>query len=192
MRDIDEYGAAMTLPLREAVALICQDLEVTPDWSLWTKAPPPPPDGGGGGPRRGGGGACALWPAEAPQSPHPRRAGTSPAPKTGRGKSDVRRTRLPGLHPAARLPGMAETPAPAAAGDIAALSFEQALAELEKIVGQLESGQAPLEESIALYERGARLKAHCEARLEAARLKVEKIVVGRDGSVERADPAEFT
>ena len=83
---------------------------------------------------------------------------------------------------------MAEAP-PA---DIAALSFEQALAELEKIVGQLESGQAPLEESIALYERGARLKAHCEARLEAARLKVEKIVVGRDGSVERADPAEFT
>ena len=87
---------------------------------------------------------------------------------------------------------MADTPAPNAAGDIAALSFEQALAELEKIVGQLESGQAPLEESIALYERGARLKAHCEARLEAARLKVEKIVVGRDGAVERADPAEFS
>jgi exodeoxyribonuclease VII small subunit len=76
--------------------------------------------------------------------------------------------------------------------DIAKLSFEQALAELEKIVGQLESGQAPLEESIALYERGARLKAHCEARLEQARLKVEKIVVGRDGAAERADPAEFT
>ncbi len=76
--------------------------------------------------------------------------------------------------------------------DIAKLSFEQALAELEKIVGQLESGQAPLEESIALYERGAKLKAHCEARLEQARLKVEKIVVGRDGAAERADPAEFT
>lgn len=76
--------------------------------------------------------------------------------------------------------------------DIAALSFEQALSELEKIVAQLESGQAPLEESIALYERGARLKAHCEARLEAARLKVEKIVVGRDGAAERAEPAEFT
>ena len=80
----------------------------------------------------------------------------------------------------------------AAPADIAALSFEQALAELEKIVGQLESGQAPLEESIALYERGALLKAHCEARLEAARLKVEKIVVGRDGAAERADPAEFS
>ena len=50
----------------------------------------------------------------------------------------------------------------------------------------------PLEESIALYECGARLKAHCEARLEAARLKVEKIVVGPGGAVERADPAEFT
>ncbi len=83
---------------------------------------------------------------------------------------------------------MADPPA----DDLAALSFEQALAELERIVGQLESGQAPLEESIALYERGARLKAHCEARLEAARLKVEKIVVGRDGAAERADPAEFS
>jgi exodeoxyribonuclease VII small subunit len=76
--------------------------------------------------------------------------------------------------------------------DIQTLSFEQALSELEKIVAQLESGQAPLEESIALYERGAQLKAHCEARLEAARLKVEKIVVGRDGGAERAEPAEFT
>ena len=83
---------------------------------------------------------------------------------------------------------MADPPA----DDLAVLSFEQALAELERIVGQLESGQAPLEESIALYERGARLKAHCEARLEAARLKVEKIVVGRDGAAERADPAEFS
>lgn len=81
---------------------------------------------------------------------------------------------------------MAETP-----DDIAQLSFEQALTDLEKIVAQLESGQAPLEESIALYERGARLKAHCEARLEAARLKVEKIVVGRDGGAERTEPAEF-
>lgn len=75
--------------------------------------------------------------------------------------------------------------------DIQNLSFEQALSELEKIVAQLESGQAPLEESIALYERGALLKAHCEARLEAARLKVEKIVVGRDGGAERTEPAEF-
>jgi exodeoxyribonuclease VII small subunit len=76
--------------------------------------------------------------------------------------------------------------------DIAALSFEQALAELEKIVAELESGQAPLERSIEMYERGAQLKAHCEARLEAARLRVEKIVMGPGGEAQRAEPAEFT
>ena len=75
--------------------------------------------------------------------------------------------------------------------DIASLSFEQALAELEAIVQKLESGQAPLEESIAMYERGARLKAHCEERLRAAQLRVEKIVVGREGA-ERAEPADFS
>jgi exodeoxyribonuclease VII small subunit len=74
--------------------------------------------------------------------------------------------------------------------DIAALSFEQALAELEKIVSELESGQAPLERSIEVYERGAALKAHCESRLEAARLRVEKIVVGAGGAT-NAEPAEF-
>lgn len=75
--------------------------------------------------------------------------------------------------------------------DIANLSFEQALAELETIVQKLESGQTALEESIAMYERGARLKAHCEQRLEAARLRVEKIVVGPQGA-ERTEPAEFS
>ncbi len=84
---------------------------------------------------------------------------------------------------------MADPTAPAE--DISRLSFEQALAELESIVAELESGQAPLEQSIERYERGARLKAHCEARLEAARLRVERIVVGRDGEAQRADPAEF-
>lgn len=76
-------------------------------------------------------------------------------------------------------------------GDISALSFEQALAELEKIVGELESGQAPLEQSIELYERGARLKAHCEARLDAAKLRVEKIVMGPQAQAVGAEPAEF-
>ena len=76
------------------------------------------------------------------------------------------------------------------ATDIAALSFEQALAELEKIVAELESGQAPLERSIEVYERGAALKAHCEAKLEAARLRVEKIVVGAQGAM-GSEPAEF-
>lgn len=85
-----------------------------------------------------------------------------------------------------------ENPTATSKDDIARLSFEQALAELETIVAELESGQAPLEQSIERYERGARLKAHCEARLEAARLKVERIVVGQGGEAQRADPAEFT
>lgn len=76
--------------------------------------------------------------------------------------------------------------------DISALSFEEALAQLEKIVAELESGQAPLERSIEMYERGAALKAHCEKRLEAARLRVEKIVVGQGGEARAAEPAEFS
>jgi len=75
--------------------------------------------------------------------------------------------------------------------DIAALSFEAALAELERIVAELESGQAELERSIAVYERGAALKAHCEARLKAAQLRVEKIVMGPAGPV-GVEPAEFS
>ena len=78
------------------------------------------------------------------------------------------------------------------AADISTLTFEQALAELEKIVRDLEGGQIDLEKSIELYDRGAQLKAHCEARLEAARLKVEKIVVGPQGQAARAEPAEFS
>jgi len=75
--------------------------------------------------------------------------------------------------------------------DIAAMTFETALAELEQIVGRLESGQAPLEDSIRMYERGAALKAHCETRLEAARLRVEKIVMGAGGQP-ATEPAEFS
>lgn len=78
-----------------------------------------------------------------------------------------------------------------AAAQLADLSFEDALARLETIVSRLESGQAPLEESIALYEEGARLKAHCEDRLKAAQLRVEKIVVGSDGAARGVEPAEF-
>lgn len=74
---------------------------------------------------------------------------------------------------------------------IEGLTFEQALAELEQIVGKLESGQAPLDESIQLYERGAALKTHCETRLEAARLRVEKIVMGAQGAP-GVEPAEFS
>jgi exodeoxyribonuclease VII small subunit len=73
--------------------------------------------------------------------------------------------------------------------DISALTFEQALAELETIVSELESGQAPLERSIGIYERGAALKALCEKRLEEAWLRVEKIVM--QGGQVSAEPAEF-
>ncbi|GGH01603.1 MAG TPA: exodeoxyribonuclease VII small subunit [Oceanicaulis sp.] len=65
--------------------------------------------------------------------------------------------------------------------DIAKLSFEAALKELEDIVQQLERGDVELEKSIAMYERGAALRAHCEARLKDAQLKVDKIVLGADG-----------
>ena len=70
------------------------------------------------------------------------------------------------------------------------MSFEEAMVALEQVVGALERGEVPLEQSIALYERGALLKAHCEKRLEAARLRVEKIVVGAGGQV-GVEPAEF-
>ena len=79
------------------------------------------------------------------------------------------------------------SPAP----DLSGLSFEQALEQLERIVAELESGQAPLERSIEMYERGAALKGLCEARLSAARLRVEKIVVGAQGEPVRAEPADF-
>jgi len=65
--------------------------------------------------------------------------------------------------------------------DIATLSFEKALAELEGIVRQLESGEVELERSIEIYERGAALRAHCDSKLKSAELKVEKIVRGEDG-----------
>lgn len=78
------------------------------------------------------------------------------------------------------------------ADDIIALSFEKALAELEDIVSRLESGKAELEDSIALYERGATLKAHCEAKLKSAQEKIEKIVVGgAKGETPKAEPASF-
>ncbi len=82
-------------------------------------------------------------------------------------------------------------PAAPAPDDIAALSFEEALRELERIVADLESGQAELERSIDLYERGSRLKSHCEARLRQAQLRVERIVVGPGGEPQRAEPADF-
>ena len=62
------------------------------------------------------------------------------------------------------------------------MSFEEAMGALETVVGQLESGSVPLEESIALYERGAELKAHCEAKLKSAEEKVAKITIDGNGN----------
>ncbi|WP_428248408.1 exodeoxyribonuclease VII small subunit [Ferrovibrio sp.] len=67
--------------------------------------------------------------------------------------------------------------------DIQAMSFEAALKALDEIVSRLESGRVELEESIALYGRGALLRRHCETKLRAAEEKIEKIVVAGDGSV---------
>ena len=74
--------------------------------------------------------------------------------------------------------------------DIKAMSFEAALKELETIVGKLESGQAPLAESIAIYERGEALKSHCESLLKAAEARIEKITLrnGKPVGTEPLDP----
>ena len=69
----------------------------------------------------------------------------------------------------------------AAAPDIAGMSFEDALKALEDVVRKLETGEVPLEESIGLYERGEALRRHCQARLDAAQARIEKIVAGPDG-----------
>jgi len=69
---------------------------------------------------------------------------------------------------------------------ISEMSFEDALTELEGIVGQLERGDAPLEKSITIYERGAKLKAHCEGKLKDAQMKVDKIVLDGQGGASTA------
>jgi exodeoxyribonuclease VII small subunit len=65
--------------------------------------------------------------------------------------------------------------------NIAALSFEDALKALEDVVRRLESGDTPLEESIDLFTHGNLLRAHCQARLDAAQARIEAIVTGADG-----------
>lgn len=74
--------------------------------------------------------------------------------------------------------------------DIAKMSFEDALKELESIVTQLEQGKVELEKSIEIYERGTQLKAHCEAKLKDATARIEKIVVAADGKV-KTQPADL-
>jgi exodeoxyribonuclease VII small subunit len=61
------------------------------------------------------------------------------------------------------------------------LSFEAALKELETIVAQLESGETPLEQAIALYERGNALRARCAERLDAAQARIEAIRLDAEG-----------
>ena len=72
------------------------------------------------------------------------------------------------------------------------MSFEEAMGTLETVVGQLESGSVPLEESIALYERGAELKANCEAKLKSAEEKVAKITTDGNGNATGTEPVEVS
>lgn len=73
------------------------------------------------------------------------------------------------------------------ADDVKNMSFEQAMNELEQIVQRLESGQEPLEQAIALYERGVALRAHCEGKLNQAQLKVETILQQPDGTLKTGE-----
>lgn len=74
--------------------------------------------------------------------------------------------------------------------DIKAMSFEQALDALERIVDDLERGDVPLDQSIRIYERGEALKAHCDRLLKAAEDKVEKIRLARDGKPVGIEPLD--
>ena len=78
---------------------------------------------------------------------------------------------------------MAETP-------VTELSFEQAMAELEQVVGRLERGDVALDESITLYERGAALKKRCEAKLKEAEEKVAAITLDAEGTPTGTVPVE--
>ena len=79
--------------------------------------------------------------------------------------------------PEASSPSASTTPRP----DIDGLAFDQALAELQSVVGRLETGGLPLESSIELYERGVRLHAHCARLLTQAELRVQRLVEGAGG-----------
>jgi exodeoxyribonuclease VII small subunit len=74
--------------------------------------------------------------------------------------------------------------------DIAAMNFEDALAELEQIVRRLEGGQVKLDEAIMSYERGAQLKRHCERKLNEAQQRVDRIVISPEGAI-GAEPAKL-
>ncbi|KQT88057.1 exodeoxyribonuclease VII small subunit [Aurantimonas sp. Leaf443] len=79
---------------------------------------------------------------------------------------------------------------PADDSDIRRLTFEEALAALERIVSDLERGDVPLDRSIRIYERGEKLKNHCDRLLSAAEDKVEKIKLNRAGKVSGTEPLD--
>jgi exodeoxyribonuclease VII small subunit len=72
--------------------------------------------------------------------------------------------------------------------DISQMTFEDALKALEDVVRKLETGEVPLDQSIDLYERGEKLRKHCQARLDAAQARIEKIVAGPDGKAVGTEP----
>jgi len=74
--------------------------------------------------------------------------------------------------------------------DIAKMSFEAALEELEAIVSKLEDGDIDLDKSIDAYERGAALKAHCDQKLAEAEARIDKIVMGADGKPQGTEPLD--
>ena len=75
-----------------------------------------------------------------------------------------------------------------ASDDLSQMSFEQALKALEDVVRRLETGEVALEESIDLYERGEQLRKLCQARLDTAQARIEKIVAGPDGKAVGTEP----
>ena len=83
-----------------------------------------------------------------------------------------------------------DTTAPAGDQGTTELSFEDALKRLEEIVRTLEQGEAPLDQSIELYQEGDRLKRHCEARLKAAQARIEQIALGGDGRPKGVTPLD--
>src|SRR5437660_12905993 len=74
--------------------------------------------------------------------------------------------------------------------DVRTLSFERAIDELESIVKRLEDGKVPLEESVAIYERGEALKPRCEELLRQAEARVEKITTDANGQVNGTEPLD--
>lgn len=76
------------------------------------------------------------------------------------------------------------------ADDVNEMTFEQAIAALEQVVGQLERGDVALDDSIALYERGAALRGRCQSELKRAEEKVAKLTLDADGNAAATAPLD--